>query len=71
MLEKMFFYIIMCDDSHQLQKYCLSNFLTESMDNVNYPELLKLAPQNHRAWKVRDMVILIISINYLLQINII
>ena len=41
------------------------------MDNVNYPELLKLAPQNHRAWKVRDMVILIISINYLLQINII
>lgn len=50
---------------------CLSNFLTESMDNPDYPELLKLAPQNHRAWQVRDMVILIIFINYLLQINII
>ena len=69
MLEKIFVYIFMCNDSHQLQKYLF--IITESMDNPDYPELLKLAPQNHRAWQVRDMVILIIFINYLLQINII
>jgi len=68
MLEKMFVYIIMCDDSKNI---CLSNLLTESMANPNYPELLKLAPRNHRAWEVRDVVILIIFIYYLLQINII
>lgn len=41
------------------------------MANLDYPELLKLAPEYHRAWDVRDTVILIIFINYLFQINII
>lgn len=41
------------------------------MDNPDFPELLKVAPENHRAWNARDMVILIIFINYLFQINII